>query len=131
MRLTAKLLGVAGIALAAQASANVTFYEREGFRGRVFSVEGEVDNFARTGFNDAASSVVVDRGRWEVCEHARFEGRCVLLRPGSYDSLRSMGLNNQISSVRPVGRYSRSDYEAPPAMAAPNYQWRARPDERL
>src|SRR5258705_13833571 len=75
-------MGIAGLALAAQAAAQVTFYEGQGFRGRAFSATGVVDNFADIGFNDRASSVVVDRGRWEVCEHARFEGRCVILRPG-------------------------------------------------
>ncbi len=95
-------MGVAGLALAAQASAQVTFYEGQGFRGRAFNANGVVDNLAKTGFNDRASSVVVERGRWEVCEHAHFQGNCVVLRPGSYDTLAAMGMNNLISSVRPV-----------------------------
>ena len=82
------LLGIAAVAFAAHASAQVTFYEGEGFRGRTFAANGEVKNFQQTGFNDRASSVVVERGRWEVCEDARFQGRCVVLRRGSYDSLR-------------------------------------------
>ena len=96
------LLGIAALTLAAHASAQITFYEGEGFRGRTFAANGEVWNFDRIGFNDRASSVVVDRGRWEVCEDARFQGRCVVLRRGSYDSLRGMGMENRISSVRPV-----------------------------
>ena len=80
MRLTSKsVLGMAGIVLAAQVSAQITFYEGEHFRGRVFSPSGEVRNFDRTGFNDRASSVAVDQGRWEVCEHAEFQGQCVVL----------------------------------------------------
>ena len=124
------LLGVAAAGLAAHASAQVTFYEGEGFRGRAFAATGEVRNFDRTGFNDRASSVVVDRGRWEVCEDARYKGRCVVLRRGSYDSLRSMGMENRISSVRPVER-SREVAEAPVPLAEPNYEYRRRPDERL
>jgi uncharacterized protein YcfJ len=84
----------------------------------------------RFGFNDRASSVVVDHGRWEVCEDARFEGRCVILRRGSYGSLRDMGLDNRISSVRPVERSSQATYEPEP-MAAPSYEYRRRPLERL
>jgi uncharacterized protein YcfJ len=124
-------LGIAGIVLAAQASAQITFYEGEGFRGRAFATSRLVDNFAGVGFNDRASSVVVERGRWEVCEHAHFEGRCAVLRPGSYDSLAGMGMNDRISSVRPLNREARYENEAPPPLPAPTYEYRQRPNERL
>src|SRR5262249_32640152 len=68
---------------------------------------------------DRASSVIIDRGRWEVCEDAGFNGRCVVLRRGNYDSLRSMGLDNRISSVRPVGERVRTEYEVAPPAATP------------
>lgn len=124
---------IAAVALlaAGQAFAQVTFYEGEGFRGQVYRTDRQVGNLERQGFNDRASSVVVDRGRWEVCEDARFEGQCVVLRRGSYDSLRSLGLQNSISSVRPVGNNSRYDGDAPQPVAAPNYEYRRRPSERL
>ena len=125
------VLGVAGLTLATQVAAEVTFYEAPDFRGRAFTASGAIDNFARTGFNDRASSVVVERGRWEVCEHAHFEGRCVVLRPGSYDSLAGMGMNNQISSVRPADREARHVAEVAPSLAAPNYEYRWRPNERV
>ena len=126
------VLGVAGMAFAAQAAAaQITLYEGEGFRGRAFSANGEVRNFAGTGFNDRASSAVVEGGRWEVCEHEQFGGKCVILRKGSYDSLAGMGLDNSISSVRPLQRNAQNLYEAPPAMAVPTYEYRQRPNERL
>ena len=122
-------LGVSALLLTANAVAQITFYEGEGFRGRSFTTDTRVGNMDRSGFNDRASSVVVDRGRWEVCEDARFEGRCVILRRGSYDSLRQMGLDNRISSVRPVGQ-GQAAYEPEP-IAAPTYEYRRRPQERL
>ena len=67
-------LAVAGMAVAAQAAAQITFYEREGFAGRSFTAEKEIRNFERYGFNDRASSVVVLGDRCEVCEDARFGG---------------------------------------------------------
>ncbi|HEY3237088.1 MAG TPA: beta/gamma crystallin-related protein, partial [Polyangiaceae bacterium] len=85
------MLGVAAIVFATQAAAQITFYEGEGFRGRTFFADRTIDNFDGYGFNDRASSAVVDGGRWQVCEDARFEGRCVILQPGSYDSLAGMG----------------------------------------
>ena len=128
-KLTA-VLGAATLALATQAMAQITFYEGEGFHGRAFRATGTVQNLARVGFNDRASSVVVDHGKWEVCSDARFEGRCVMLRPGSYDSLNRLGMDNRISSVRPVGRDVRYD-NPPEPLPAPTYEYRRRPDERL
>lgn len=126
------LLAATALIAATQAGAAITFYEGEGFRGRAFTTERQVGNFERFGFNDRASSVIVDRGRWEVCEDAGFRGRCVVLRRGSYDSLRAMGINNRISSVRPIGERARVEYEAPPPVAvAPVYEYRRRPNERV
>jgi len=124
-------IGVAALVVATQAAAQITFYEGEGFRGRSFTTDKQVGNFERFGFNDRASSVVVDRGRWEVCEDARFQGRCVLLRRGSYDSLRGLGMENRISSVRPVVREPREAVMAPEPLPAPTYEYRQRPNERL
>ena len=114
-------LALATLALAAQASAQVTFYEGEQFGGRNFTAEREVRNFKRFGFNDAASSAVVQGGRWEVCDQTRFEGRCMVLRPGRYPSLRAMGLNNRISSVQEISRDARvsDDRYAPSPQVAP------------
>lgn len=112
------------------ALAQVTFYEGEDFRGRVFSVSNAIPNMDRVGFNDRASSVIVDRGRWEVCTDQQFGGRCVVLRRGSYSNLSSMGIDNRISSVRPVNR-SRYDNEAPPPLPQPSYEYRRRPSEKL
>ena len=127
-------LSAAAILVTGQAMAQITFYEGEGFRGRAFTSSRPVNNFDRVGFNDRASSVVVDRGRWQVCDDAGFSGHCVVLRQGSYSSLSGMGLNDRVSSMRPLsGRGDRGgDYvEAPPPMPAPDYAWRQRPNERV
>ena len=112
------------------AHAQITFYSQEGFTGRAYSLGGADPNFANSGFNDRASSVIVERGRWEVCEHAGFAGQCVVLRPGQYPSLGAMGLNNQVSSVRPVGGGRRHAYEAPPPPP-PAYGYYQRHGERV
>jgi len=125
-------VGIAAAVLAAQAAAQVTFYEGPGFRGRAVVVDKAIGNMERLGMNDRISSAVVERGRWEVCEHARFEGRCIVLRRGSYDTLASMGMDNMISSVRPVARegQGRPVMEAPEPLPAPTYEYRQRPNER-
>lgn len=102
----------AAVLAAAQASAGVTFYDRDGFRGPSFSTQQALVDFGRQGFDDRASSIVVTDGPWEVCEDPRFTGRCTVLRPGRYTSLVAMGLDNRISSVRRAQRPG----DAPPAI---------------
>jgi uncharacterized protein YcfJ len=101
------VLAVTGLVIVTQAVAEVTFYEHEDFKGRSFNTEDQVDNFSHTGFNDRASSVVVDRDWWQVCDDSDFRGHCAILRPGRYGSLSEMGLNNRISSVRIMSRSER------------------------
>ena len=125
------VLVAAGLTLGAQAMAQITLYEGEGWHGRAFTTSQPVRDFSRNGFNDRASSVVVDHGRWEVCEDAGFGGHCMVLRPGSYETLRGMGLNNQISSVRPVRGRGRYDNEAPEPLPQATYEYRRRPNERI
>ena len=52
-------LGMVGAAIAMQAAAQATFYEREGFHGRSFTTQRQIGDFGRYGFNDRASSVEV------------------------------------------------------------------------
>ena len=124
-------LAVSGLAFATQALAEVTFYEQEAFAGRSFTTARPVRNFERFGFNDRASSVSVERERWEVCEDAQFGGRCVVLRPGRYPNLSAMGLNNRVSSVRPVTRNARIDDQRYAPAPVVTYDGRRRRNERV
>ena len=124
-------LAATALMLGAQAAAQISFYENEGFRGRVFTANNQVNNFQRVGFNDLASSVIVANGRWEVCDDANFGGRCVVQRRGSYDSLQGLGMTNRISSVRRVTRQDSYANEAPEPLPAPTYDYYRRPNERI
>lgn len=124
-------LVMAGVMIASQAAAQVTFYERPGFEGRSFTTEEPVKNFSRHGFSNHASSVVVRNNRWEVCTDVRSNGQCAILRPGKYPSLAAMGLNNHISSVRAVNINARvDDHRYAPAPIA-GYNFHRRNNERL
>lgn len=95
-------VAAAACVLAGQAMADITFYEDEQFRGRTGGIDTQVRFLKEIGFNDRASSIEVRGERWEVCEDPDYRGRCRVLQPGSYPSLRSMGLDNRISSARRV-----------------------------
>jgi len=84
------------------AVADITLYERSDFRGRSFNANGPIQDLSANGFDDRVSSVAIRTGSWELCSDAHFRGSCVRLEPGDYPSLRSMGLNNAVSSARPL-----------------------------
>jgi uncharacterized protein YcfJ len=117
--------------VAVPAFAQITFYEHDGFQGRSFTTQRRVGDFVRGGFNDRASSAVVRGQLWEVCVDADYQGRCIVLRPGQYPSLSAMGLNDRISSVRPVAANAQitEDRYAPPPIVDRDY--RRRGNERL
>ena len=115
--------------LAQGASAQITFYENDDFRGRAFSTTRAVPDFRVQGFNDRASSVVVQGGRWEVCQDDRYGSPCVVLRTGSYASLRDMGLNDRLSSTRRADLRRTGVPDAPPPVAGSPYAYRQRPNE--
>ncbi len=113
------LMGITTLAFSAHAAAQLTLHENEGFQGRTFSSQQSVRNLQRLGFNDRASSVVVVGQRWQACEDANFQGHCMVLRPGQYPSLQAMGLNDRISSMRPIRNNERvadSDYAPMPIV---------------
>ena len=124
-------LGLSAVLLAATASAEITFYEHEGFRGRAFSTSSQVNDFQRRGFNDRASSAIVSGGQWRVCNDSNFRGQCTVLRNGSYDSLTRMGINDRISSAQPVDSPAHYDNASPEPLSEPNYEFRRRPNEHL
>lgn len=129
------MLAITALTFATQAMAQITFYEQEDFRGRSFSTEQDVRNFERFGFRERASSVIVTRERWEICDDSRFRGDCMVLRPGSYASLAAMGLNNPIAAVRMIPANARIDERryAPAPIASRNEgrDYRRRRNERL
>ncbi len=122
---------LSAVALATQASAQITFYEAANFGGRSFTTSQQKPNFKRVGFNDTASSVFVTGGRWEVCDDVRFNGRCVVLRPGRYPSLAAMGMNDRLSSVRPTDPTERIESRRLAPEPVPVYDSRRRSQERL
>jgi uncharacterized protein YcfJ len=124
-------LALAAGLLTCSAWAQITFYQDDGFRGRAFTTNRLVRDFRSVGFNDRASSVVVHGGRWEVCEDSNFGGSCVVLRQGSYTSLGGMGLNDQLSSVRPSDSRRSQAPEAPEPMREADYAWRRRANEAV
>jgi uncharacterized protein YcfJ len=126
------LLACVAATAAIPALAEVVLYNRDNFEGRSVEVHAAQADLHSQRFNDRASSAVVYGKRaWEVCAEVKFRN-CRVLAPGRYADLRAMGMDNGISSLRPVrkgARYERDRYA--PAPAYPVYDARRRRDERL
>src|SRR5687768_15416001 len=93
-------MAIGALAIAAQASAQITLYENTRFRGQSTTVDRPAGSLERYGFNNRASSAVVSGEPWEVCNGPGFSGRCAVLPPGRHESLGDM--NDGITSARPV-----------------------------
>jgi len=128
-KLSRAAIAVCTLVLGSQAMAQIVLYEYENYRGRSVVIDKEMRNLDRRGLGDKANSIVVERGRWEVCDQPRFAGRCALLRRGNYPTLRGTGLESDISSIRRARDGRRYDNE-PQAAAGDDYRYRRRANER-
>ncbi|WP_300424233.1 beta/gamma crystallin-related protein [uncultured Hyphomonas sp.] len=80
----------------------VTLYTDSYERGASLGLNKGVSDLSRYRFNDNISSLQIRSGKWEVCEHANYKGRCQIV-DASADRLNGIRLNDNISSIRPVG----------------------------
>jgi len=125
------LLATTAVAFAAQAGAQVVFYDKENFQGRSLTVQKRVTDLSRAGFKQRAGSVVVTGQRWQVCGDTRLEGDCMVLRPGRYASFASIGLDERVASARPVPaseEVAQEDYAPLPPVVQ---DFSRRPNEKL
>jgi hypothetical protein len=93
--------------------AAITLYTDSYDRGASLGLNRGIRDLSRYRFNDNVSSIQIRSGQWEVCEHANFQGRCQII-DASVDRLNGLRLNDNISSIRPVGgtghdRWDRRD----------------------
>lgn len=93
----------------------VVLYDGANYSGTAISVNGEVPDLVDYRFNDAASSIVINYGSWEVCEDTNFRGRCQILT-ASDPNLQALRMNDNITSLRPAGNYGY-----PPGPGVPTY----------
>jgi hypothetical protein len=81
-------------------AADLTLYSEGEFQGRPLNVVIDLKQLGSLNFNDRASSLVIEKGAWVLCTDEDFTGKCVTLEPGRYGSLKDLGLDKSITSVR-------------------------------
>ncbi|MDJ0709668.1 MAG: hypothetical protein QNJ14_04720 [Woeseiaceae bacterium] len=62
----------------------------------------KMDDLRFIGRNNAITSVVVKKGRWQICSKKNLQGTCKVVS-ANVDNLRSIKMNNKISSLRYLG----------------------------
>jgi hypothetical protein len=92
-------LAVCGLA-SVSGAADLTLYSDDEFQGRPLNVVIDLRQLGSMNFSDRASSVVIEKGAWVLCTEEDFSGKCVTLEPGRYGSLKELGLDDSITSVR-------------------------------
>jgi hypothetical protein len=97
------MLAALAVSATAASAQDIVLYQGENFTGQRFSSSESVNDLARVGFNDRASSVTIRGGSWQLCTDSYYRGQCATLRSGDYPSLRNMGLANAVSSIREIG----------------------------
>ncbi len=84
---------------------SIKFFQDTAFEGRSWTIKNPVKRFSKN--NDTASSLIV-KGTWEVCSNVEFRN-CIRVEPGSYRNLKSLGINDKISSARPLRNVAAND----------------------
>ena len=106
-RLTLAALALAALAAPAAAqpyrgAPRATLYEGPNFEGPSVTITQSVSDLGSWRFNDRARSARFE-GRWRVCEHGDFKGRCQEIE-GPVPDLTTYGLFGQVSSLAPAER---------------------------
>lgn len=82
--------------------ATITVYRDNDYGGSSRTYYGEIRDLAREAYDNRISSMQF-RGEWEACTEANFRGVCRVFRD-DVRNLSRFGMNDSISSLRPVGR---------------------------
>lgn len=81
---------------------SATLYDQPNFQGNSVTITQSAPDLGKWRFNDRAQSARFE-GRWLICEHDEFKGRCQEVR-GEVANLHTLGLMAQVSSLEPAGR---------------------------
>lgn len=106
----------------AAAAQRIVLFEDDYFRGQQLVIEEAQSDLRGWRWNDKASSLRVESGEWEICRDSGFRG-CVRVGEGAIPRLgEGLRMNDEISSVRPVG-YGDGGGQGQPGAIASGQGW--------
>ena len=74
-------------------------YQDVDTKGPTLVATGDIPNMVAIGFNDKASSIIISKGDWALYEHVNYGGKKMILGPGTYNNLHTLG-NDTLSSIK-------------------------------
>lgn len=92
--------GAEAIARNASRSSDIELFARDDYGGARHLVDVSQADLPPQLMRNQAESVVIAKGKWELCSEPQFQGKCVTLGPGKYASLQMYGLTDGAASVR-------------------------------
>jgi Beta/Gamma crystallin len=85
----------------------IKLHEHSNHGGWDLEFTGVQVSYIGSAYNDKVSSLKVESGQWELYEHADFNttspGKSLKVSRGSIPNLDPLGMNDKITSLRPIG----------------------------
>jgi len=92
-------------------AADIVLFASKDYRGPSHTVDRPRPDLRVESLQAEATSAVIAKGQWKLCEDSEFRGPCVTLGPGKYPSLGDLGLKYGATSVR---RAAQTQEQKPP-----------------
>lgn len=82
-------------------SMSITIYQHANYKGKAITSDKSLPDLRLHGFNDMASSIKVNKGRFILYEHINYTGKYYTIGPGDYNisAVKLMIGNDIISSI--------------------------------
>src|SRR5690348_15527041 len=97
----AAVAALSGPAAQAARGPGLIVYQEDNFGGDYREIREDQPDLGWIHFDDRISSVQVNRGVWELCEHSNFRGRCITV-DHDIRKLDRIGFDDRTSSIRRV-----------------------------
>lgn len=85
-----------------QVNLSLTVYKDTYQNGSSTTLTNAVPDLRSLGMNDNISSADIKSGTWQFCTDAYYKGRCVTVEAGKSGNFAELGINDQVSSIRPL-----------------------------
>ena len=99
--LVAALLISAAMGAAQADKPAVELYTEPRFGGQGLGLNEGTDDLGNFDYRNSVMSIVVNQGRWEICEKPQYEGRCRVFGPGRHEAMPD-ALRYSQGSLRPA-----------------------------
>ncbi|MBK8197915.1 MAG: beta/gamma crystallin family protein [Acidobacteria bacterium] len=101
-------------------SYDIALFANSNFRGPFLGFDEGEASLSQFRFNDTASSILITRGTWLVCENTDYRGNCEFL-DASISDLGGIYLNDAISSFRRYDVRREGPWRRPVPLPGPSY----------